>query len=154
MKPTLSSSALLFIAMTALGGCASNSPQQPSTYATPYQTGTGTTYGAIESIQVVHAEPESSGAGAIMGGLVGGLLGNQVGSGNGRTAATVAGAAGGALLGNNIEKNRNAGTPDVYQVRVRLDNGASTTITQDDMHDLRVGSRVRIVDGHAYRYGR
>jgi outer membrane lipoprotein SlyB len=152
MKFTLPTSALLVIAMTAIGGCASNSPQQTSTYSTPYQTGTSTTYGAIESIQVVRAAPESSGAGAIMGGLVGGLLGNQVGSGNGRTAATVAGAAGGALLGNNIEKNRNAQTADVYQLRVRLDNGSSTTITQSDVNDLRVGSRVRIADGRAYRY--
>ena len=154
MKSILSSGALLFGAMTALGGCASNSPQQPSAYATPYQTGTSTTYGTVESIQVARAEPDSSGAGALVGGLVGGLLGNQVGSGNGRTAATVAGAAGGALLGNHIEKNRNDRAPDVYQLRVRLDNGASTTIKQGDMHDLRVGSRVRIVDGHAYRYGR
>ena len=152
MKFTLPTSALLIIAMTAVGGCASNSPQQASTYSTPYQTATSTAYGAIESIQVVRAESGSSGAGAIMGGLVGGLLGNQVGSGNGRTAATVAGAAGGALLGNNIEKNRNAQTPDVYQLRVRLDNGARTTVTQDDVRDLRVGSRVRIADGRAYRY--
>jgi outer membrane lipoprotein SlyB len=152
MKFTLPTSALLVIAMAAIGGCANNSPQQTSTYSTPYQTGTSTAYGAIESIQVVRAAPESSGAGAIMGGLVGGLLGNQVGSGNGRTAATVAGAAGGALLGNNIEKNRNAQTADAYQLRVRLDNGSSTTITQSDVNDLRVGSRVRIADGRAYRY--
>lgn len=152
MKFTLPTSTLLVIAMASIGGCASNSPQQTSTYSTPYQTGTSTAYGAIESIQVVRAEPDSSGAGAIMGGLVGGLLGNQVGSGNGRTAATVAGVAGGALLGNNIEKNRNARTPDVYQLRVRLDNGASTIVTQDDVNDLRVGSRVRIAGGRAYRY--
>jgi len=152
MKFTLPTNALIVIAMAALGGCAGNSPQQVSTHATPYQSGTSTVYGAVESIQVVRVESDNSGAGAIMGGLVGGLLGNQVGSGNGRTVATVAGAAGGALLGNNIEKNRNARAPDVYQLRVRLDNGAGTTVTQDDIHDLRVGSRVRIVDARAYRY--
>lgn len=153
MKPTHTISALTIIAMSALGGCADNGPQQASTsYAMPYQTRTSSSYGAIESIQVTRADHNSSGAGAIVGGLVGGLLGNQVGSGNGRTAATVVGVAGGALVGNNIEQNRNAQAPDMYQVRVRLDNGDSTTVMQDSIHDLHVGNRVRVADGRTYRY--
>jgi outer membrane lipoprotein SlyB len=35
---------------------------------------------------------------------------------------------------------------------VRLDNGDYQTIVQDDVNDLRVGTRVRVVDGRAYRY--
>jgi outer membrane lipoprotein SlyB len=152
MKFAFAASSVLVTALISIGGCAGTSPQQTSTSATPYRTAANTGYGAIESIDVVRAAPDSSGAGAIVGGLVGGLLGNQVGSGNGRTAATVAGVAGGALLGNNIEKNRNAGAPDIYQLRVRLDDRTRTTITQDDIRDLRIGSRVHIVDGRAYRY--
>jgi outer membrane lipoprotein SlyB len=154
MKSTYAVSALMLIATTVIGGCASNSPQQTSMpYSTPYQTNTNaTTYGAIESIQVTRASNTSSGAGAVVGGLVGGLLGNQVGGGNGRTAATVVGAVGGALVGNNVEQNRNAQTPDMYQIRVRLDNGSSTTLMQDSIYDMRIGNRVRVVDGRAYRY--
>ena len=152
MKSTHTISALMLIATTVLAGCASNSPQQTSTsYSTPSQSNANS-YGAIESIQVMRADSNSSGGGAVVGGLVGALLGNQVGSGSGRTAATVVGAVGGAVVGNNVEQNRNAQVADRYQIRVRLDNGDSTTVVQDSIVDLRVGNRVRVVDGRAYRY--
>jgi outer membrane lipoprotein SlyB len=111
-------------------------------------------YGTIDSIQVVRAQASTSGAGAVVGGLVGALVGNQVGSGNGRTAATVAGAVGGAAVGNSVESNRNAnnGSQDMYQINIRLDNGEYRSVTQDSVYDLRVGNRVRLVDGRAYRY--
>lgn len=145
--------ALMLIATTVLGGCASNGPQQTST---PYYSNSGSnssSYGAIESIQMTRpAANATSGGGAILGGLVGGLLGNQVGGGSGRTAATVVGAVGGAVVGNNVEKNRNAGAPAMYEIRVRLDNGDSMTVVQDSIYELRVGNRVRIADNHAYRY--
>ncbi len=152
MRTTHTISAFMLIATTVLGGCAGNGPQQASnTYSTPsrsYSRG----YGEIESIQITHSGQNSSGAGAVVGGLVGGILGNQVGGGNGRTAATVVGAIGGAVVGNNIEQNRNTQGPDMYRVRVRLENGDSTTLVQDSIHDLRVGDRVRVVDGRVYRY--
>lgn len=152
MKPIPTISALMLIAATALAGCASTSPQQTSTtYSMPYQANNNS-YGSIESIQVTRAESGTSGAGAVVGGLVGGLLGNQIGGGSGRTAATVVGAVGGAVVGNNVEQNRIAQGPDSYQIRVRLDNGDRTTIMQDSIYDLRIGSRVRIADGRAYRY--
>lgn len=152
MKSILTISALTLIAATVLGGCASNSPQQTSTpYSTPSRTNTDS-YGSIESIQVTHAANNTSGTGAVVGGLVGGLLGNQVGRGNGRTAATVVGAVGGAMVGNNVEQNRNAQGPDRYQIRVHLDNGDSMIVMQDSIDDMRVGNRVRVADGRAYRY--
>ena len=92
------------------------------------------------------------GAGAVVGGLVGALAGNQVGSGGGRTAATVAGGVAGAAIGNSVEANRNAGAQQMYAVNIRLDNGEYRTIVQDNVYDLRVGNRVRIVDGRVYRY--
>ncbi|MGC1176176.1 glycine zipper 2TM domain-containing protein [Polaromonas sp.] len=48
-----------------------------------------------------------SGAGAVMGALAGGAMGNAVGDGGGRALATVIGLVGGAMVGNNIEGNRN-----------------------------------------------
>ena len=58
----------------------------------------------------------------------------------------------GAAIGNRVEANRNAESQQMYAVNVRLDNGEYRTIVQDNVYDLRVGNRVRIVDGRVYRY--
>jgi outer membrane lipoprotein SlyB len=168
MKPTLSSpkSALLSLSLAAavaVGavGC-SSAPTYSSTAGYPAGTYAGSTYGStatsaygrVESIEYVRGGGggSTSGAGAVVGGLVGGLLGNQVGGGTGRTAATVAGAVGGAVVGNNIEQNRQNNGADMYQIGVRLDNGAFVTILQDSAVDLRVGNRVTIQNNRVFRY--
>jgi len=141
-------------AVALLSGCASSPSYNNGAYnGGGYNTAQSMGYGTIESIQVTSAENRTSGGGAVVGALVGALAGNQVGSGSGRTAATVAGGVGGALVGNNIEKNRNAnGGQEMYQVNVRMDNGEYRTVVQDSVYDLRVGNRVRMVDGRVYRY--
>ena len=53
--------------------------------------------------QQVEAQPQKSGAGALMGAIAGGAIGNQVGQGAGNAVATMAGIVGGALLGDHIE---------------------------------------------------
>jgi outer membrane lipoprotein SlyB len=83
---------------------------------------------------------------------VGALAGNQVGSGGGRTAATVAGGVAGAAIGNNVERTAMPEGQQMYAVNVRLDNGEYRTVVQDSVYDLRVGNRVRMVDGRVYRY--
>jgi outer membrane lipoprotein SlyB len=133
-----------------LGGCASNAPPAAVTYS-PSSSQLSSTYGTVDSIQLVRTGSGTSGAGAVTGGLVGALLGNQVGSGSGRTAATVAGAVGGALVGNKVENDRNQ-PRETYQISVRMDNGEYRVLQQDDIADLQAGSRVRLVDGHVYRY--
>jgi outer membrane lipoprotein SlyB len=133
-----------------LGGCASTAPSTPVTYSSP-PSAEAASYGTVDSVQLVRAGGGTSGAGAVTGGLVGALLGNQVGSGSGRTAATVAGAVGGALVGNQVESNRNQ-PHDTYQISVRMDNGDYRVFQQDDIADIRTGSRVRLVDGRLYRY--
>jgi outer membrane lipoprotein SlyB len=160
MKTTRSLAALLAVG-AILGGCASSNPDPyygnngnngyRDGYNTSYRDNASAGYGTIESIQVTNVEGRTSGAGAIVGGLVGALAGNQVGSGGGRTAATVAGGVAGAAIGNNVERNRNEG-PQGYAVNIRLDNGEYRTVVQDNVVDLRVGNRVRIVDGRVYRY--
>lgn len=166
--------AALVAAGAILGGCASSDPYYGNNggyrdgYNTGYNNGgynnggynnggyrdnASAGYGTIESIQVTNAEARTSGAGAIVGGLVGALAGNQVGSGGGRTAATVAGGVAGAAIGNNVERNRDAAAgQQMYAVNIRLDNGEYRTVMQDSVSDLRVGNRVRIVDGRVYRY--
>ncbi|HAT33692.1 MAG TPA: hypothetical protein DCW29_23475 [Janthinobacterium sp.] len=42
--------------------------------------------------------------------------------------------------------------PDAYQIGVRLNSGAYRTVKQDNIYDLAVGNRVRVVDGRVYRY--
>ena len=146
MKTTNKLSTLAFLAAAFLSACASG-PQQ----ASPSQL-TSNTYGVIDSIQVSTVHSGTSGAGAVVGGVVGAVLGNQVGGGNGKTAATVVGAVGGAVVGNNIEANRNAQALDSYKIGVLLDNGERVAVVQESIFDLRVGNRVHVVDGHAYRY--
>jgi outer membrane lipoprotein SlyB len=160
--------AALVAAGAVLGGCASSSPDpyygnngyrgadtgyNNGGYRNDgYRDSASAGYGTIESIQVTNAEARTSGAGAIVGGLVGALAGNQVGSGGGRTAATVAGGVAGAAIGNNVERNREGGGQQAYAVNIRMDNGEYRTVVQDNVYDLRVGNRVRIVDGRVYRY--
>jgi outer membrane lipoprotein SlyB len=57
------------------------------------------------------------------------------------------------VVGNKVEENRNANAgADMYQINIRMDNGEYRSITQDSVYDLRVGNRVRMVDGRVYRY--
>lgn len=58
------------------------------------------------STQPMITEAPGSGAGAVMGALAGGAMGNAIGDGGGRALATVIGLVGGAMIGNNIEGNR------------------------------------------------
>ena len=99
--------------------------------------------GTVESVTAIETAGQSNGTGAVIGGVLGGVLGNQVGGGRGKDVATVAGVVGGALAGNSIEKNRNSTTR--YQVRVRLDDGSSRTMTVNSA-SAQTGDRVR-VDG-------
>jgi len=146
--------AAVVAASAILAGCASSGPSYSNNgYNNGYNNTASMGYGTIESIQVTQAENRTSGGGAVVGALVGALAGNQVGSGSGRTAATVAGGVAGAAIGNNVEKNRNGGNgQEMYQVNVRMDNGEYRSVVQDSAYDLRVGNRVRLVDGRVYRY--
>lgn len=155
MKTTHTFAAIAVTATALLSGCASNNdPYNNGSYNNgAYNSSASNSmgYGTIDSIQVTRGAGQTNGSGAVIGGLVGAVVGNQVGSGNGRTAATVAGAVGGAAIGNSVESRRDGGR-DMYQIGVRLDNGDYRTIVQDSVYDLRVGNRVRLVDGRAYRY--
>ncbi len=110
-------------------------------------------YGTIESIQVTAGREPHQRRRRGRGRVVGALAGNQIGSGSGRTAATVAGGVGGAA-GRQQHRTQPQchGGQEMYQVNVRMDNGEYRTVVQDSVYDLRVGNRVRMVDGRVYRY--
>jgi outer membrane lipoprotein SlyB len=152
MKSNHTIAAALIASVALLGGCASSNQNVPNNGAYNDPSSVSMGYGTIENIQVTRGANHTSGTGAVVGGLVGALVGNQVGSGSGRAAATVAGAVGGAVVGNSVESHNAGNVRDMYQISVRLDNGDYRTIVQDSVYDLRVGNRVRVVDGRAYRY--
>lgn len=153
MKTNQTFAAIVVLSSALLAGCASqpynnNVGEYPASNAPSYNAA----YGVVDSIQIVQASTGGSGVGgAVVGGLVGGVVGNQIGGGSGRTLATAAGAVGGALVGNQIQRN-NQQTRDVYQVGVRLDNGAYQSMTLDSINNLRVGDRVRIENNRVFRY--
>ena len=107
-------------------------------------------YGVVEAIDLYRGGSTAPvGLGAIIGGVAGGIIGHQFGSGSGNTAATIAGALGGAAIGNEVQRSNAA---DRYRVIVRLDSGAAAGFDQIGQGELRVGDRVRVVDGRVYRY--
>ena len=143
---------LLVAGFLALGlaGCATTDQRQATTDRDNSRNYVA--YGVVETIQANNtAATTGIGAGAVIGGVVGGVLGNQIGSGSGKTAATVAGVAGGALIGHQIDKNRQATAP-YYTVGVRLNNGDYQTTNLDTIGDLRIGDRVRVENNQMYRY--
>ncbi len=111
----------------------------------------GVSYGYVEHVELVKAENQTSGAGAVIGGVLGAVVGRQIGSGSGRTAATAAGAIGGALVGNQIEKNQKA-SRDFVRVTVRLDNGGTRQFDYEPGVDVRQGDRVYIQGDQLMRY--
>ena len=98
--------------------------------------------GVVRSITPVTQQGSSTGAGAVIGAVVGGVAGNQVGGGNGNKIATAAGVIGGALVGNNIEQNRNTST--LYNVVVEMDDGGQQSVTVQGPVNISPGSAVNV----------
>lgn len=136
-------------AMVVAAGCATQQPVQSVGNTPVYQQ--QAEYGRVQSIDLVRAENQTSGGGALVGGLVGAVVGRQIGSGSGRTAGTLVGAVGGALIGNQVEKNQR-GAHDFYRVVIRTEYGQVRSFDYQQLADLRVGDRVRIEGNQVYRY--
>jgi outer membrane lipoprotein SlyB len=154
--------ALSALALIAAAGCASDPYNDPyygsrynndpryGTYSRPaYSDVAYNDYGRVVAIDAVRGSGHTSGGGAVAGAIIGGVLGHQVGSGRGNDVATAAGAVGGAVAGNEIEKRRN--DDEGYRIVVQLRDGREATFMQESPNGLRVGDRVRIVDGRVYR---
>lgn len=102
--------------------------------------------GVVRSITAVAEQGQGTGVGGAIGAIVGGLAGNQVGGGSGKKIATVAGAIGGAVLGNNIEKNRNSTT--YYEVVIDMESGQQQVINVPDASGISTGSQVSVQGGN------
>ena len=98
--------------------------------------------GVILSVKPVKIEGESSGFGALAGAALGGIAGAQVGGGSGRWAGAIAGGALGGLAGHGAEK---ALTSDNgLEIVVKLDNGETLAVVQDNDMPFNAGQRVRV----------
>ena len=104
----------------------------------------------MDRIEVIKKGDSNNLAGTILGGIAGGLLGHQIGGGSGQTAATIVGGVGGAVAGSHVQQ-RTRGANETFRVTVRFENGATETIRQDDISDMRTGDRVRVEGGRVYR---
>lgn len=147
MQRTIRLSAALLATLIA-AGCATHPATQPSA---PTPSAYRVDYGQVQSIDLVRAESQTTGGGALLGAAVGAVVGRQIGSGSGRTAGTIVGAMGGAVVGNQIEKN-NRGAQDFYRVAIVTQQGQVRTFDYQQLSELRVGDRVRIENNQVYRY--
>lgn len=101
--------------------------------------------GVVESIRAVEVKGQGSGVGAVAGGVAGAVIGSQFGHGTGRTALGVLGAAGGAYAGHEVEKNLKKST--LWRITVRMEDGASRTLSQSTQPAFAVGEKVKVVNG-------
>jgi outer membrane lipoprotein SlyB len=139
MKTKMLALAAAAFTTAALSGCAETTPRVAERIE----------YGVVESIQPYRAGNDTPpGVGAVLGGIAGGVIGHQVGGGRGKDVATIAGALGGAYAGNQIQR---ANERDHYHVTVRLDGGARLEAEETGETELRVGDRVRVVNGRVHR---
>lgn len=120
-------------------------PAEPAPAPTPEPV-VCQTCGTVRSVTAITEQGQSTGAGAVIGAIVGGVAGNQVGGGSGRDLATAAGVVGGALLGNNIERNRNAAA--YYEVVIDMENGGQQVVNLQDPAGISSGSSVYVENGN------
>lgn len=101
--------------------------------------------GVVDYIREVEQKGDGTGVGAVGGAVAGGLLGRQVGGGRGRDVMTVVGAVAGGVAGHQIEKKVRA--TKSYEVTVRMDDGSTRVVTEQQMPAWRIGDKVKVVDG-------
>lgn len=141
-------------ATLSLAGCATYGSAGGSVGAPPpaYGGSTASCYdcGTVTRIEQTGGSSAPSATGAVIGGLVGAAAGRELAddeSKGRRNTATVAGAVAGAVAGNAIQKNVAGATYNVY---VRMNDGRTTVVTQDDLGGIREGSYVRVYNGRAW----
>jgi outer membrane lipoprotein SlyB len=146
---------LATVALAATAACSTTStapgyysttPAPASTYSRPVPY---SDQGVVRAIDVIPISSRPSGAGAILGAIVGGVVGNQFGSGSGRALTTIGGAVAGGVAGNAIEQ-RTRREDEVYRVSVRFDDGSVRDFDYQQIGNLHVGDRVRLVDGQLH----
>ena len=142
-------------ASLALAGCATSGYGSPGYgSAPPPSSSNASCYdcGTVTRIEMTGGGNVPSATGAVLGGLVGAaasreIADNQTDSEGRKNTATVAGAVAGAVAGNVIQKRVSGAT---YNVHVRMNDGRTTVVTQNDLGGIREGSYVRVYNGRAW----
>lgn len=132
----------IIISVFLLTGCASDNP---SYSASSIGQVSNVEQGKIIDIQKVNVKGKDN-VGARVGGLAGGLGGALAGSGNMLTS--IAGSIGGALVGGvaggATEKAVTSST--AFQFVIKLTNGKSIAVLQEDSKGLNIGDEVTIFE--------
>jgi len=145
-------------ACLAAAGCATTSPGYGNDYgygAPPPVSGTCYDCGTVTRIEVNGGGSNVPNAtGAVLGGIVGAVAGREIAKNStdskGRqNTATAAGAIAGATVGNAIQ-NRAQANNGGYTIYVRMANGSTRTVVQDDLGGIREGSYVRVYNNRAW----
>ena len=135
---------------TTAGGSAGMGSSGYGSYGNSASTANCMDCGTVLRIEQVGGT-SSGGTGAVIGGLVGAAAGRELAddrSTGRRNTATVAGAAAGAVAGSAIQRNVAGGGQ--YNVHVRMNDGRTTVVTQNDLGGIREGSYVRVYNGRAW----
>lgn len=154
-RPLTTTLAAVAVAATAACTTTANtyhqpySPQAPEPLSTYSRPAPYSDEGVVRAIDIVPVSSRTSGAGAVLGAIVGGVVGNQFGSGSGRALTTIGGAVAGGVAGNTVEQ-RTRRDDEVYRVSVRFDDGSIRDFDYQQIGNLRVGDRVRLVDGQLH----
>ena len=148
--------AAALLACLAAAGCATTSPGYGGGYNAPPVSGACYDCGTVTRIEVAAVRESNvpNATGAVLGGLVGAAAAREIAKretdSEGReNTATVAGAVAGAAIGNAIQ-NRSQANNSSYNVYVRMDNGRTTVVSQNDLGGIREGSYVRVYDGRVW----
>lgn len=134
---------LAALSLFAMAGCETSS-QGSKTYTRGEARQAMDVYtGTILNVAEVTIEPETTGAGAAIGGVSGGVVGSTIGGGSGRKLATLGGALAGAAVGSAAEQN--VRTVPGLELEVELDDGRIMVVVQEADDTFIVGDRVRVV---------
>ncbi|MFN3702851.1 peptidoglycan-associated outer membrane lipoprotein precursor [Thermomonas sp.] len=156
--PHLLGTTATVLALAASVGCASTGPAgygggngYGNGYGNAGYNRYGNTCANCGTVTRISVGGASGTTGALIGGLIGAVAGHEVsahtgGSKGNQNVSAVAGAAAGATVGNAIQKSRTPG----YTVEIRMDDGRTVKVTQDNVAGFREGARVRVENGQAY----
>jgi len=142
-------------AALALSGCVTTAPGYG--YGAPPPVSSGTSCydcGTVTRVEMTSgvATGVPNATGAVLGGIVGAAAGRELADDKSKgrqNTATVAGAVAGAVAGNTIQNRVQAGS-GAYNVYVRMSDGRTVVVAQNDLGGIREGSYVRVYNGRAW----
>ncbi|MCA1713758.1 MAG: glycine zipper 2TM domain-containing protein [Gammaproteobacteria bacterium] len=142
-------------ATLALAGCATTAPGYGYGAPAPVYSGASCyDCGTVTRIEMTSTTTSGvpNATGAVLGGIVGAAAGRELADDESKgrqNTATVAGAVAGAVAGNAIQNRVQAGS-GAYNVYVRMNNGRTVVVAQNDLGGIREGSHVRVYNGRAW----